>query len=184
MIEKKPYFDTVITGQKTYDLSHLEPFTFRFHSVMAKKELRIRVRYTNHCFTRKLLPEETDRELPIFDTHTERPRIFCPIRYELSKGIKELIENINNEKTVVSQTAARRNWVYSIKIENPEGPYHVFFEIKKTSAEYKKHQDLNMVIESAYHEDPVEGPPNIVGSMSLYILCGKVYTNKPVSTRR
>jgi hypothetical protein len=71
-----------------------------------------------------------------------------------------------------------------MRIEDPVGPYHVFLEVRRTGAEHKHMQDLNIVIESAYHEDPNEGPPNVLGRMNFYVLCGKIFANKPVATKR
>jgi hypothetical protein len=56
--------------------------------------------------------------------------------------------------------------------------------VRRTGAEHKHMQDLNIVIESAYHEDPNEGPPNVLGRMNFYVLCGKIFANKPVATKR
>lgn len=60
-------------------------------------------------------------------------------------------------------------------------PYHVFFELRRS---HDRAYDLGMVVESAYPEDPARGGPNILGKMGFVLLCGKVYTGKPVATKR
>lgn len=178
----KPYFNPVTIGDTVYDLSHLNPFKIIFTSKMAKKEIRVHVSFTNHAFTKSYVADLDLDDYPLFDQETERPRIFCPIRYRLSKDLSKLIKGLNNEKSKVKQTSAARNWAHSITIEDPNGPYHIFFEIRKSSNEKKKLQDINMVVESAYHEN--DKPPVFLGRMGFQMLCSKIYMNKPVSTKR
>lgn len=178
----KPYFNPVTIGDTVYDLSHLNPFNLTFESKMAKKEIRVNVSFTNHSFTKSYIADLELEGYPLFDQETERPRIFCPIRYRLSTELPNLILGLNNETSKVKQTIAKRNWAHSITIEDPSGPYHIFFEIRKSANEKKKSQDINMVVESAYHED--DKPPVFLGRMSFQLLCSKIYMNKPVSTKR
>ena len=44
----KPYFDPVQIGDEIFDLSHLNPFTLNAESVAAKKNLRVRVIFSDH----------------------------------------------------------------------------------------------------------------------------------------
>lgn len=180
----QPYYESLNLGGEVFEFSHLEPFTMEFESRMAKKWLRLHVTFKNHCFTKGYKPEEHIAGEPIFDEFSASPRLFCRTRYRLSKVLPELIRRLNHPKVEVVQTAAKRNWVYSMKIEDPAGPYHVFLEVRRPGEKHKHMQDLNIVIESAYHENPNEGPPNVLGPMNFYVLCGKVFTNKPVATRR
>jgi hypothetical protein len=45
-------------------------------------------------------------------------------------------------------------------------------------------QDLNLVVESAYHQDPTRAEPAVRGAMGFILLCGKVYKGEPIATRR
>ena len=180
----QPYYDSLALGGEVFEFSHLEPFTIEFESKLAKKWLRLHVTFSNHCFTKGYNPEEHIEGEPIFDEDTPRPRLFCRTRYRLSKTLPELIRRLNHHKVEVVQTAARRNWVYSLTIEDPAGPYHVFLEVRRAGAKYKHLQDLNLVIESAYYEDPNKGAPNLLGPMNFYLLCGKTFMGKPVATKR
>lgn len=180
----KPYFDPVQLGTEVFDLTHLEPFTMEFQSNLAKKWLRVHVTFKNHCFTKSYKEEQHPAGEPIFDHPGPRPRTFCRIRYKLSKALPAIINSLNDPKTKVWQTHEKRNWAYSIKVEDPEGPYHIFFEVRRPSSHQKHLQDINLVVESAYHEEPGENGPNLIGSMAFYVLCGKIYTNKPVLTNR
>ncbi|MBN3813651.1 hypothetical protein G3N97_31780 [Paraburkholderia sp. Ac-20347] len=179
-----PYFEPLNIGGVDYTFDHLEPFKFEFYSERAKKKLCVHVTFTNHCFSKKYEPKEHNPGDPIFDRSTPRPRMFCPIRHRLSYALRELIESMNNPKTKVWECATERNWTYSITVENPDGPYHLFFEVTRATGEKQKFQDLNFVVESAYHEDPEEGPPAVKGSMTLWLLCGKVFKREKTSTQR
>jgi len=181
---KKPYFDPLRIGSETLSLAHLEPFTFTVDSEKAKKTLKIRVTFSNHCFTKRFYPRADPAGLPLLVTHTPRPRIFCPIRYRLSFRLPQLIQEIQTPGTRVLQTTSRRNWAYSIRIEDPEGPYHVFFELVRSGEHQKTFQDLNLVVESAYHEDPEGEKPTFIGKIGFVVLCGKVYLREPVATKR
>ena len=175
-----PYFSPLIVGQETLDFSHLEPLSLQVASKLAKKDLRIHVTFTNHCFTKKYVLEEHPVGEPILKDTGGRPRSICRIRYRLSHDLPSVIRRLIHPKATVWQTVERRNWAYSITINDPSGPYHVFFEIRRAAPALP--QDLNLVIESAYHE--TEGPPNLLGSMNFTLLCGKVYMRQPTVTRR
>lgn len=180
----QPYFEPLNIGEEVFDFSHLEPFTLDIDSKMAKKWLRVHVTFSNHCFTKRYKAEEHINGEPIFDELSPRPRLFCRVRYRLSKALPGLIRSLNNPKAKVWETTARRNWEHSISIDNPAGPYHVFLEIRRTPVERKHLQDINLIVESAYHESPEDGPPDLLGSMAFILLCGKVFTKQPTSTKR
>lgn len=180
-MSSKPYFDPVETNTDTYDLSHLNPLNFKFTSHMAKKDLRINVTFTNHCFTKGYIEGSPLNGFPLFNQDA-KSRIFCPIRYRLSKDLPKLIMSLNNEKSKVRQTKEKRNWAHSITIEDPNGPYHIFFEVRRSANDKKRFQDINLIVESAYHED--ERPPQLLGRMGFQLLCSKVYMKRPLSTKR
>ncbi|HDZ58145.1 MAG TPA: hypothetical protein ENI17_02695 [Pseudomonas xinjiangensis] len=181
----KPYFQSLRVGGDTLSLTHLEPFTFLVDSNKARKKLRVHVTYSTHCFTRRFYHgSEHPDGYPLLDIDTPRPRIFCPVRYRLSIQLPELIGGLNQPSIKVLQTTSRRNWAYSITILHPAGPYHVFFELSRSAKHQKSWQDLNLVVESAYHEDPNEEPPSFLGTMGFVLLCGKVYLGEPVATKR
>lgn len=178
------YFpDLFIAGQRI-DLSHLEPFDFDIDSRMAKKILKVHVTFSTHCFSRKFRAETHPSGEPMIDHDSPRPRTFCPIRYRLSKQLPALILKLNHPKCSVTQTASRRNWVYSIKIEEPDGSYYVFFEISKAIQVGRQQQDLTLFVESAYPIEPDDAAPVLLGDMAFLVLCAKTYMRQPVATRR
>lgn len=180
---EQQYFPELVIADERVDLSHLEPFTFVIHSQLAKRDLRVHVTFSNHCFTKGYEQASHPAGEPIIDAGSPRPRTFCPIRYRLSQQLPDLIKTLNHPKAKVRETSAERNWCYSLTIEDPEGPYHVFFEVRRASRDRRQWQDLNLVVESAYHEDE-DGGPSLKGSMAFILLCGKVYLGQPTATKR
>lgn len=181
---EQQYFPPLIIANEPIDLSHLEPFSFEIDSKKAKKVLKVHVTFSTHCFSRKYKPEKHPVGEPMIDSDTPRPRTYCPIRYRLSKQLPALILGLNHPKCTVTQTGMRRNWVYTIKIEDPSGPYYVFFEISKAVQAGRQKQDLTLVVESAYHDDPNEDDPVLLGEMAFLVLCANTYMRLPVATRR
>lgn len=178
------YFSSLSIGAETYDFSHLEPFTFVVKSQLARRDLRVHVTFSTHCFSRAYDNASHGQGEPIIDHGTPRPRSFCQTRYRLSHKLPVLIKSLEHPKAKVWETAAERNWCYSITVDDPAGPYHVFFEVRRASRERRQWQDLHLVVESAYHEDTARTGPRLKGSMVFVLLCGKIYLNQPTATRR
>lgn len=178
------FFPPVVIGDTTYEFHHLDPFTMRFESKSAKRTLRVNVRFSNHCFTYSTTGVVINDDHHLLRDHMNRERIFCPIRYKLSQKLPSIVHSLNNSACKVHETASRRNFNYSLQIDDPEGPYHLFFEITKTTGHAAKMQDLNIFIESAYHEDPSGNPPNLLGRIGFHVLCTNVFLGKPISTKR
>ncbi|MBC8679354.1 hypothetical protein [Staphylococcus pseudintermedius] len=178
------YFPDLVISEVNYDFSHLDPFIMMVKSDMAKKELKVHVRFTNHCFTRGYEAFSHPEGEPVIPDHSGNERTFCPIRYRLSLSLPSIINGLVNPQEKVFQTAARRNWAYSITIDDPAGPYHLFFEIRRASRDERHLQDLNVVVESAYHEEKGYGPPDLLGRIGFVALCGRVYCRKPLATKR
>lgn len=178
------YFPDLVISEVNHDFSHLDPFVMMVKSDMAKKELKVHVRFTNHCFTKGYEAFNHPDGEPIIPDHSGNERTFCPIRYRLSLSLPAIISGLVNPQEKVFQTAARRNWAYSITIDDPAGPYHLFFEIRRASRDERHLQDLNVVVESAYNEEKGYGPPDLLGRIGFVALCGRVYCGKPLATKR
>ncbi|ELV7510824.1 TPA: hypothetical protein P2Q98_004519 [Aeromonas veronii] len=184
MQPNEPFFPPLVIEGVTYEFSHLDPFTMRFVSNSAHRQLRVNVRFSNHCFSYSPIDgQERPAPLMLFD-HNDRERIFCPTRYRLSLSLPDIVRSLNNPKCKVYQTAARRNFNYSLQVDDPKGPYHLFFEISKSTGQAAQMQDLNMFVESAYHEEPIGKSPDLLGKIGFHVLCTNVYLRKPVATKR
>lgn len=141
------YFESPVVNGEVVCLKHLNPFTFAFFSIAANKNLRVRVLYSNHCFTEGVdKVEYANSNLPRFDTETARPRIFSPERYGLSLRLPSIIRGMNNGSTRVWQTSALRNWSYAAEVASHTGKYYLFFEVKKAHGKHREFQELEMRI--------------------------------------
>lgn len=168
----KSYFSPVFVSGQQVNLVHLEPFTLQVQSEHAKKTLRVRVTFSTHCFS------EEHGKIPhpvgdtVIDQDTKRPRTFCPTRYQLSHDLPNLVNAMVDED--VFQTDAQRNWVYTVTITSPAGPYHLFFEVRKAPNEQRTWQDVNLVVESAYLQTGAD--PAVRGKKPFVLVCGEAYT--------
>lgn len=184
MTNAASFFPSLIIADTTYEFLHLEPFTMRFDSKSAKKKLRVNVRFSNHCFSHSPVDGVPySNEFKLHD-HNGKDRIFCPIRFRLSQDLPKIVLSLNNPQCKVYQTAARRNFNYSLEIEDPRGPYHLFFEVSKTTGKAAGMQDLSLFLESAYPEDAERGKPDLLGRIGFHTLCTNVFLRKPVATKR
>jgi len=177
------YFQALAIGGQTYDFAHLEPFTFTISSQLAKRDLRVHVTFSNHCFTQSYDAATHPAAEPIILDGARRHRTFCPIRYRLSKKLPAIFLGLSHPKAKVWETSAERNWCFSMTIDDPSGPYHVFFEIRRAGQDRRQWQELNLVVESAYHEAD-GGGPSLKGAMAFVLLCGKIYMRQPTATKR
>lgn len=174
------YFKPLKIDGRVYSFSHLEPVTLCFFSQAVNRDLRIHVTYSNHCFTSGWCESSHPEGQPVLKDGGGRPRTFCEVRYRLSKGLPAIVEQLNTAQCKVWQTHARRNWAYSVRVDDPAGPYHVFLSVNRAAT--GKAQDIDVMIESAYHE--TDGGPQLLGRMGFWMLCTNTWLRKPVSTKR
>ena len=90
---------------------HLEPFVFpvavHFPGGTGATVIRIRVAFTCHCFTEKWDPARHAGRQVILDP--VRPRAYDQRRYDLSKGLPELVRGMKCHK--VYMTPQKRNYM-------------------------------------------------------------------------
>lgn len=148
------------------------------------KRLRVHVRFTTHCFSKKYDEATHPVTEPILYDAGRRRRSFCPVRYDLSLRLPDLILGLNHLKAEVMQTAEERNWLHSVTLDDPAGKYQIFFELRRAPPASSALQDLNLMVESAYLQEPATDRRAVRGRMGFVLLCGKVYLGEPVATRR
>lgn len=179
-----PYHQPLTVSGQTYDFLHLEPFQMVVASQKAGRPLRIHVRFTTHCFSEGFNPATHPQSVLTFPDAAGRPRVFSGVRYDLSRHLPGTLQQLNHAKAQVWQTTQRRNWVHSIMVASPAGPYHIFFELRRAPADERNLQDLNLTVESAYPQDPTKPPPAVLGPMGFLLLAGKTYKGEPIATKR
>jgi hypothetical protein len=179
-----PYFKPLIIRGQSYDLVHLNPIKLVVDSEQAKRALHVHARFTTHCFTEGFNPEVHAPDEPWIQDEGQRRRAFCAVRYGLSAHLPVAIHSLNHAKTKVYQTDARRNWLHSVTVEGQNGPYHIFFEVRRPPPDRRHLQDIELTVESAYPQRPGYPSPNTVGRMGFPLVIGNVFLGKPIATRR
>ena len=182
--EIKPYFPPLKVQGSLIDLSHLNPFQMAVESEKAGRSLRVLVRFTTHCFTKVCDPDRLGVGEFLIQDEGKRPRVFCPIRHGMSASLPAAIRDLNQPKIKVWQTASGRNWTHSTVVEGYGDPYHLFFEIRRAPESRRRHQDIEITVESAYPVSRTEPQPRRLGPMAFVVLAGKVFLGQPVATRR
>jgi hypothetical protein len=61
----KPYHPPLAIGDHLYAFPHLEPFLMTVCSRNAGKDLRVHIRFTTHCFTRRFEAETHPADEPV-----------------------------------------------------------------------------------------------------------------------
>lgn len=166
-----PYFAPLRIGAVVYDLGHLDPVRFQVPSEKLRRAITVRCRFSNHVFTRTFDPQSDPANAPAIMDGVRR-RVFCPERYGLSLHLPTAIIGLRDPRTYVRETKARRNWLYVKTLELPTAAkggglpapvrYQVFFAVRKASKSGAAREDVEMVVESAYAEDPAR-PPELLG---------------------
>jgi len=166
-----PYFAPLIVGEVPHDLGHLDPVRFQVPSEKLRRGITVRCRFSNHVFTRAF-DAEADAADTLVIMDGMRRRVFCPNRYQLSFFLPGAILGLREPRIYVRETKARRNWLYVASIEVPAAGsvgmpaspirYQVFFALRKAGKGGTTREDVEMVVESAYAEDPAR-PPELLG---------------------
>lgn len=169
------YFQQVVVDGQKVDLSHLDPLTLTFESRKVGKVLRVAVTFSSHCFSASY----GEFPHPPGDTvirDGKKMRTFCPTRYRLSKVLPDVIRSLPTKKVILA--AHETTWVHTLTIQDPSGPYHLFLTIKRSASEKRTWQDVDVIVESAYHQ--TRGAPNTSGSWRPFVVvCGEAYLSHP-----
>lgn len=151
----------VISNGHTYPIEHLAPMEFGCPCTQIGRDLRIGVDFRNHCYSEDFDgARHTRGDIILYDS-PDRPRVFCPIRYNLSFRLPDIVRNLSNSK--VHQTWEKRNYVYSMPLEIEGEVYEVYFMLQR--AESDPVLDLRLTVESAYsppRRSPLPKRPNSI----------------------
>jgi hypothetical protein len=134
-------------GDKCYDLSHLDPFSFEL-VVEAKdnkpaQNYQIQVEFSMHCFTRDLREGAYLSALEYSDGR--ETRLFDEGRFELSRRLPDIVRSVSCRKLFYGKDGNHFT-VERIPIEGEVRflQYAVFFKISR------KGDALNFYVQSAY----------------------------------
>jgi len=135
------YFRSKTIRGTTYELAHLDPFTFELLS--NGQIFYVNTIFSHHCFTEKL---QVHHRLDVHYTHKLECRAFANDRYDLSKLLPGLIKTLGNKS--VYHSSSRNFFVLRQNVlPTYPGPYLVFFQVTKARA---KDIDVIFNIESGY----------------------------------
>ncbi|HDV0780447.1 MULTISPECIES: hypothetical protein [Gallibacterium] len=151
-LDKQSTFKPFIYNKHVFDLSHLNASIVKYVQEATDKEktpieYQVYVTYSMHCFT-KDYPTQTEEEKQKLMYVTNREsRPFCFKRYELSKHLPSIIQNLAHSKIGF---AGYDNFA-TIKIFDEARQETVFYKV--TFVMYRFEKKLRLHISSAY---PIE----------------------------
>lgn len=157
-------------------IDHLEQMTITCPCEVLDRKLVIEVSFANHCYTEKYVEGAHEVEQIILTEAEDRHRIFCPIRYELSKQLPELIKELPSKR--VHQTSQQRNYVYVVPLEVQGRPYEIYLMLQRASSD--SNADLRLTIESAYLNQGASNTRRRPNSIRFIILAQKVFFKQTV----
>ena len=136
---------------KTYDLSHLDRFSFDF--VVPEKDGRpaqvysIEVLFSWHCFTRGIAAGETYPP-GLACSQGSETRLFDERRYRFSTQLPSIIRDIGSRKCFHT---GKGNFftIELIEDEKTRVEYNIFFKVSRRG----KRGELTLSVESAYARD-------------------------------
>lgn len=144
-------------GGKTYDLSHLDSFSWIYEVMhgsdqQASKKYSINVNFSMHCFTKQPLHDQASCNSDLFYKEPkEDNRIFCFERYELSKKLPEIIKNLDHRNC----WHTHHGHFFTIDLLDQSGDsreYEIYFDVHKSNRGW-----LTLVVKSAYVRDQKHG---------------------------
>jgi len=131
-----------------YDLGHLHPRQWLYEQEKTDKcparKYHFNIEFSMHCFTVQAF--EVIDETLLYKGPRET-RLFCFERYELSKQLPEILENI--DKKVCYHT--HHGHFFTIEVQNQQGikkDYEIYFDVKKSGKGW-----LTLFVKSAYIRD-------------------------------
>lgn len=124
-----------------YGFDHIKPIKIDHNLDIGI--VRLHIIFSHHCFTK----DRTAKSMPesIYQYANEK-REFCPIRYELSKHLPHIINQMQGSFIF----KAKRNSSFVVKmmdINNQPIKYRIFFNIKPST---RNDADLQIVVTTAF----------------------------------
>ena len=135
-------------GGAAYDLSHLDPFEWRYTAKAGEKRpertYKFQVAFSMHCFTRNPRNDEQIATNLWYEGPREN-RIFCFDRYELSHRLPEIIRRLDDR--VCWRTCHGNFFTIGLTVEEGKAfEYEVYFDVNRAT----RRGWLNLIVQSAY----------------------------------
>ena len=144
-------WDKFVYKGKRYELSHLDPYIWLLDQEKNGKhparQYRFNIIFSLHCFTKQLPLNEPIADSSLLYRSRKEVRQFCFERYELSKQLPEIINNINKKPC----WHTNHGHFFTIEIQSKEGTkseYEIYFDVYKSGKGW-----LTLIVKSAYLRD-------------------------------
>ena len=163
----------------TYDLTHLHPRTVIFEQAakgnLPERKYTVDVEFGLHCFTHGF--EEGDAvDSRLIYSDARESRLFDFYRYNLSKRLPEVIENLANRKCYHT-THGNFFTIEMIRNDGDTVQYEVYFTMSRTS----KKGVLNLSVQSAYVNDRRNQSKHRKKSVGFFVLLFNTLNNRPTN---
>ncbi|ARD10453.1 MULTISPECIES: hypothetical protein [Pseudomonas] len=142
-------------GDTTYELNHLHPHFWDI--VIPGKDgkpdlsLKLNISYGLHCFARDRLPGESIEDGHWYQDNREK-RVFCPLRWELSKRLPDIIRTLGDRRCM--HTGREEFVTVQVVHGGRSYDYAIFFTV--TKAKKAEGAQLNLFVNSAHERvDPL-----------------------------
>jgi hypothetical protein len=140
------------------DLSHLAQTSsdFNWTSKMGNQAFRVRLRYSNHCYSRELEDGEVQSENAYVVETAPKVRVFCPDRYGHTVKLVSLMGTLFEKPTSKVSLTYDKNWTIFELYQPPERGgqqrYCAFFRVKNSAMQPEDPilHFLEVYVESAY----------------------------------
>lgn len=173
----------ILVNSCLVDISHLAPINFRMDINVVggkvKRNALLEFRFSNHCYSRGAKEGESIPDgMLVLDG--QRERVFCNVRYGLSRQLSEHITLLVESNGYVHKSRHLNFFSISIvSVTGVEMPYYVFMRPKKLQV-VNQPAKIDILIESAYHpDDPAVPPPSCKGTpRRLSDVLGDIWCNK------
>ena len=136
----------------SYSLAHLHPRRMEFEqpatSIAQARKFQVRVIFSLHCFTRKLKDGESVPAKAMLYSDSRETRIFDFSRYELSKQLPAIVEQLQGRKCFHS---GKGNYfvIELVSDAGEQNEYEVYFGASCSS----ERGVINLFVQSAYIRD-------------------------------
>ena len=157
------------------DLSHLKKFRLKATIELPPNITKlVDVEFLfSHCYSRRLLKDEAAPRGQLIregDPNSSRNRVFDQTRYDLSKFLKAHLEELVQTNGDVSKT--NKHNFFRITDSGTGTKYFIIMNAKKI-AEPGRPKHMQVVIESAYPDDPNKPSPNPHGGRTFGQMLGE-----------
>ena len=176
-------YSPIHVNGEVFTLEHLAPITRPIQLELRgglRKQVDVEFRFSSHCYSRGLAHGEiapAGLEVPDGSAHQPRPRVFDRERYQLSRQLVGLIDQLIQSNGPVSKTR-HENFYRIDHVETTRAgvertvAYFVFFHARKVQAPNRP-KSLLVWVESAYPEQDGIPHPQGQGRRSLAAMLGE-----------